>query len=315
MGILMMIKYDIRKRKSQAAVIFLLSFLITLLISTSVSVLWQSQEQYDEAAARMHLPEVINIFNKGQHSDADEVTKNLQKQPETEEVMKENILLLRENQIVRFKDDSWFSSGTIIRAFPDQYSLTEGTRKRDGIYLPITLKDSKHLETGDIVTLKLSGQIKKYRIAGFFEDPFLGSTMTGFKQLFLDRKTYEKLSKTTEALNYKSTMVSLWTNHDTGKDFTSRIKELNGKTGFARQGTEYIEQPLIKMSAMALTDIFLGLIFLFSLLMLTVMLITIRYLIASSLEDDYKKLGILNALGYSKRKLLGAKILQTAFLF
>ena len=89
MGILMMIKYDIRKRKSQAAVIFLLSFLITLLISTSVSVLWQSQEQYDEAAARMHLPEVINIFNKGQHSDADEVTKNLQKQPETEEVMKE----------------------------------------------------------------------------------------------------------------------------------------------------------------------------------------------------------------------------------
>ena len=67
MGILMMIKYDIRKRKSQAAVIFLLSFLITLLISTSVSVLWQSQEQYDEAAARMHLPEVINIFNKGQH--------------------------------------------------------------------------------------------------------------------------------------------------------------------------------------------------------------------------------------------------------
>ena len=40
--------------------------------------------------------------------------------------MKENILLLRENQIVRFKDDSWFSSGTIIRAFPDQYSLTEG---------------------------------------------------------------------------------------------------------------------------------------------------------------------------------------------
>lgn len=110
MGILMMIKYDIRKRKSQAAVIFLLSFLITLLISTSVSVLWQSQEQYDEAAARMHLPEVINIFNKGQHSDADEVTKNLQKQPETEEVMKENILLLRENQIVRFKDDSWFSN-------------------------------------------------------------------------------------------------------------------------------------------------------------------------------------------------------------
>lgn len=315
MGILMMIKYDIRKRKSQAAVIFLLSFLITLLISTSVSVLWQSQEQYDEAAARMHLPEVINIFNKGQHSDADEVTKNLQKQPETEEVMKENILLLRENQIVRFKDDSWFSSGTIIRAFPDQYSLTEGTRKRDGIYLPITLKDSKHLETGDIVTLKLSGQIKKYRIAGFFEDPFLGSTMTGFKQLFLDRKTYEKLSKTTEALNYKSTMVSLWTNHDTGKDFTSRIKELNGKTGFARKGTEYIEQPLMKMSAMALTDIFLGLIFLFSLLMLTVMLITIRYLIASSLEDDYKELGILNALGYSKRKLLGAKILQTAFLF
>ena len=95
MGILMMIKNDIRKRKSQAAVIFLLSFLITLLISTSVSVLWQSQEQYDEAAARMHLPEVINIFNKGQHSDADEVTKNLQKQPETEEVMKENILLLR----------------------------------------------------------------------------------------------------------------------------------------------------------------------------------------------------------------------------
>ena len=81
--------------------------------------------------------------------------------------------------------------------------------RKSSIYLPITLKVSNHLETGDTVTLKLFGQMSKYRIAGFFEDPFLGSTMTGFKQLFLDRETYEKLSATTKAVNYQSTMVSL----------------------------------------------------------------------------------------------------------
>lgn len=125
------------------------------------------------------MPEVINIFNKRQRSDADDVIKKLRKQLETDE------------------------------AFPDQYSLTEGKREQNGIYLPITLKVSKHLETGDTVTLKLFGQMTKYRIAGFFEDPFLGSTMTGFIQLFLDRETYEKLSATTKAVNYQSTMVSL----------------------------------------------------------------------------------------------------------
>lgn len=311
----MMIKNDIRKRKSQAAVIFLLSCLITLLMSTSVSVLWQSQKQYDLTAARMHLPEVINIFNGRQRAEADQVIKDLQKQPETDEVLKENILLLREDQTVRFGDDGWFSSGTIIRSFPDQYSLTEGDHRQGGIYLPITLKDSEHLEIGDFVTLKLSGQKRKYKIAGFFEDPFLGSTMTGFKQLFLDQETFRALLKTGKARNYQSTMISLWTDANKGKNLSSRIKVLNEKTGFARKGTEYIEQPLMKMSAMVLTNIFLGLIFLFSLLLLTVMLITIRYLIASSLEDDYKELGILNSLGYSKRKLLTAKILQITFLF
>lgn len=315
MGILMMIKNDIRKRKSQAAVIFLLSFLITLLMSTAVSVLWQSQKQYDDAAVRMHLPEVINIFNNEQRTEADKVIKSLRKQPETEDVFKENILLLGGDQTVRFQNDSWFSSGTIIRSFPDQYSLTEGSRDQHGIYLTVTLKDSKNLEIGDFVTLKLSGQERKYKIAGFFEDPFLGSTMTGFKQLFLDQGTFQELIKTDTAQRYQSTMISLWTDPNKGKNFTSRIKSLNENTGFARQGTEYIEQPLMKMSAMALTDIFLGLIFLFSLLLLTVMLITIRYLIASSLEDDYKELGILNSIGYSKRKLLAGKILQITFLF
>ena len=178
MGIFMVIKNDIRKRKSQTVILILLSLLITLLMTTAVSVLWQSREQYDLMARKVNAPEVINIFTKQQKPEAEKVYQKLKKQTETKSVQKEDILLLGQDNNVRFGGNKWFSNGIIIRAVPGQYTLTEGNLHRKGIFVPVSLQSSEQLKLQDDVTLQMSGQKKKYPIAGFFEDPFLGGAMT-----------------------------------------------------------------------------------------------------------------------------------------
>lgn len=315
MGIFMVIKNDIRKRKSQTVILILLSLLITLLMTTAVSVLWQSREQYDLMARKVHAPEVINIFTKQQKPEAEKVYQKLKTQAETKSVQKEDILLVGQDNSVRFGGDKWFSNGIIIRAVPGQYTLAEGSLHTKGIYVPVSLQSSEQLKLQESVTLQMSGQKKKYPIAGFFEDPFLGGAMTGYKQLFLDQETFRELMKSPRAQLYQASLVSLWTKADAGTNFTDRMKTLNENTGFSRSGSLYMESSMMKMSSMILTDVFMGLIFLFSLLLLVIMLITIRYLIASSLEDDYKEIGVLNALGYSKKTLVSGKMLYMILLF
>ncbi|MCB7304518.1 FtsX-like permease family protein [Bariatricus massiliensis] len=313
MGIWLIVKGDIRKRKGQAAIIIILSLLISMLLATTVSVLVQSHEQYDKMAEKANVPEAVNIFMEGQTEEADTVFDKLKERPETKSVSLEDILLFQSPSI-KLGGEEWYSNLTILREYPDGYELAEGRRGEQGIYLPISLKSIEHIKIGDVVVLKLDGRVIERPVAGFFEDPFLGGAMIGVKQVFLEAEEFDSVFYMTESAARKGKLLGIWTETIEGKSFADKIKALNKETGLSEGGSMYMEQSLIKMAMLILTDIFLSLLFLFSLLLLAVMLVTVRYMLASSLEDDYKEIGILSTMGYTRGRLLGARLLQVFVL-
>lgn len=308
----MILKNDLRKRKGQSVIIFLLSLLITILLATTVSVIWKSDETYEDISKKTGTPEIVNIYSAQQIGEGTEVYEKLQKQKEVENCFLEDILLMTDNNSVKMGDADWYSSSVFLRAVPDKYSLAEGERREDGVYLPISLKSSQGLKIGDKVRLKFSDRSVEYPVAGFFEDPFLGGTMIGFKQFFMEEETFRSLFAAESTCHGK--LMGMWLKPHKEASLSEVMKKLNEKTRVTSTGTMYTESTLLKTATMLLTDIFLSLIFLFGLLLLMILLITIRYLLLSSLEDDYREIGALHAVGYTKNSLVAAKVLQIFLL-
>lgn len=310
MGKLMILKNDLRKRKGHVVIIFLLSFLITLLIVTTASVLWKCNEIYDEMAKKVKIPEVVNLYPQNQIGSGTEVYEKLQKQKEVKHVNLKSILLMPEGNSVKMQGNDWYPSQIFLRPFPKSYTLADGSRKKDGIYLPITFKSSGKLNVGDNVTLKFTDKKLDVPIAGFFEDPCFGGELVGAKQLFLEKDTFQTLYSKESA--YHGRLLELWLNPHGGKRFSDVMKDLNKETNVANGGIMYVEASSLKMAVMFLCDILMGLIFLFGLMLFIILLITVRYILLSSMEDDYREIGVLHAIGYTKNSMIAVKIL---FLF
>lgn len=314
MRILMVLKNDMRKRRGQSVVILLLSLLITVLLATTVSVLWKSNRLYDDTAQKLKTPEVVNIYSAAQQDEGVEVFKKLEKQSEVKSAFLEDILLMTDNNSVKMGSNDWYSSSVFLRVIPEEYTLEEGERQKDGIYLPISLKSGQQMEIGDLIVLKFGDTSLELPVAGFFEDPFLGGTMIGFKQLFLEEEYFQSITRQSYSDSYQGKLLGMWLEPHEGTSYASVMKELNERTKVTSSGIMYTEIALLKTATMLMSDIFLGLIFLFGMLLLIILLITVRYMLASSLEDDFKEIGVLHSLGYTKRVLVTGKMLQIFLL-
>lgn len=314
MRTLMIVKNDIRKRKGQSIVVLLLSFLITVLMATTVSVLFKCNQTYDRMTEKLKTPEVINIYAGNQAEEGESVYEKLLEQPEVKSAFLEKIILMSNNNSVKFSDEDWYTSSVFLRVKPREYTLAEGSSSGRGIFLPISLKTSQQVKLGDTVTLKFGNENLKLSVEGFFEDSFLGSSMIGIKQLFLTKEGFDEIQKETYSEPYRGRLLGMWLEPHGGESFSSVMKSLNEQTKVTSTGMMYMERTLLKTGAMLLTNILMVLIFLFSLLLLIILLITIRYMIASSLEDDFKEIGILHSLGYTKGNLIAGKMIQTIVL-
>lgn len=307
MGSFMIMKNDLRKRKGQAMTVFLLSLFITILLVSTVSVLWKCNQLYDQMAAKSDIPDVMNLYSARQLQAGTGVYEKLRKQKAVKEASLEDILWMPENNSVKLGGKGWYSNPVLLRAFSKTYTMAEGTRGKDGIALPISLKTSMNLHLGDNVTIQFADKRMEMQVTGFFEDPWLGGTMTGVKQFFLGSGTFQKLFSEEKA--YHGSLLGMWIKPQPGRSLASVMKGLNKSTGLANSGTLYIESPMAKTSALFMSDIFMGLIFLFGLLLFMILLITIRYILLSALEDDYREIGVFHALGYTKNALIGGKLL------
>lgn len=308
----MILKNDLRKRKSQGAILFLLSLCIAILLVSTVTVLWKCNRIYEDMAEKAKIPQITNLFSAAQVQKGTKIYEKLKKQKEVKDVNLEDIIVMTEDNSVKMGENGWYSSMVFLRAFPETYTMAEGGRDKDGICLPVSLKSAMKLHVGDNVTIKFMDKKVDMPITGFFEDPWLGGTLIGFKQFFVEEDTFKKLYS--QEKSYHGSILGMWLKPQAGKSFASVMKSLNARTGVTSSGILYTESSMLKKGTLLMTDIFMGLIFLFGLLLFLILLITVRYILLSALEDDYREIGVFHALGYTKNSLIAGKILFVVLL-
>lgn len=159
-----------------------------------------------------------------------------------------------------------------------------------------------------IFPIARSGITAEFIVRGFYEDPFMGSSMIGMKGFLIGREDYRQILKTVgesgiDALARSGAMLHIFP--EEGGDVT--VAELNTLLNERTSLPEYAEfvhsESAIAGFMLILQNAFSGLMTAFTAVLLLVVLIVLGHSISSSIEGDYRNMGIFKTMGFTGKKL------------
>ena len=161
------------------------------------------------------------------------------------------------------------------------------------------------LKIGDEITFELArdGSTAVFTVAGWFEDPFMGSSMIDMKSFLICQSDFDAL---TERLSGFSDFYRL--------GCTGFMAHLLGSD--AGQLAQYAEftytADTLSGFMLMLQNIVAGFLAGFALLLFLVTLVVAGHSLTSAIEQDRKELGILRTVGLTGRELRRVQVLQYA---
>lgn len=195
---------------------------------------------------------------------------------------------------------------------PDQ--IVPGT-----VYVSPSLVSMFGLELGGTVAFSIArnGGTVSLTVAGFYEDPFMGSSMIGMKGFLISPSDYETFTLQIadagiDALARSGGMIHVFSSPERAQTTAALNAALNTQTDLTRY-TEFVHSAdAIAGFMMVLQDAFSSLFLAFVLVLLVVVLIVLSHSVSGTVEAERKNLGILKSIGMRQISLQTIQLLQYA---
>lgn len=196
----------------------------------------------------------------------------------------------------------------------------------DEVYVPASLKVSPGVQAGDELEVLVGDEARRFTIAGFFEDPQLGTPFLEMKRYVVARGAYDEVgslvdesvvqsgeptdpfSSQSKLAAYRMAEINVHLSDDaleaglTSVDLARVIAE---KVPWANTATGMFAADTLAGYAMMVVVIGSAVLGVFSLLLFAIALVICTHAIATSIEEDYADYGTLKALGLPNRSLRG----------
>ena len=198
------------------------------------------------------------------------------------------------------------------------------------IYLPLGLKNKLNCKVGDyfqdeygLYEVEGEGEEKTYesytyrfKIVGFVASPMVGSNVIGWKEIFISDADFQELKELSIAgtqviqennlsseVNYSLRNIIYKIKSDGTLSDYALLKKINNETKLANfaEGT-ITEAESTEYTGMYITIIG-GVLVGFVVALLIINIVVISSSVSGEIETDYKKLGILKALGFTNFKI------------
>lgn len=179
------------------------------------------------------------------------------------------------------------------------------------IYVSPALRESFDLSIGDELRFELSrdGGTQIFQVKGYFEDPFMGSSMIDMKSFLISEADFasaaEQISQTSDfnILGRTGAMLHILQETGSSHSVSELNQDMNAHTGLA-QYTEFVySDTSIYGFMMILQNIFTGFLTAFSAVLVLISLVVMGHSISNTIEQEYKDLCILKTLGCTSRRL------------
>lgn len=183
------------------------------------------------------------------------------------------------------------------------------------IYVSPSMVSMFGLQMGDEIHFAIarSGGTVSFQVKGFYEDPFMGSSMIGMKGFLICEADWREIQKTIQqrgknALAREGEMLHIFSDGSVPVSDLNRV--MNEDTALPMY-TEFIHsKDAIAGFMLILQNAFSGLLAAFVLILLFVAMVTLGHSLSSGIEADTVNMGILKATGFTTGKLRQVQLMQ-----
>ncbi len=183
------------------------------------------------------------------------------------------------------------------------------------VYVSPSMKSMMDLKPGDTITFPIArgGRKISLTVAGYYEDPFMGSSMIGMKGFLISEKTYEEILSVIEesgmdALARDGSMIHMETAEGITVSEMNRVLTTNTPLSMY---TEFIHSAeTIAGFMMILQNAFSALFAAFAVVLLGAALAVMGHSISGLVEQEWKNYGILKTIGFTGKQLTGQVMMQ-----
>ena len=319
-ALIFMAKNNLKKKKGEVLVLILLTAVSAMICYSSMSVITGITNILDTAYQNAHTADVMYLFDKGHEEKMAELFDSDQRviQYESGELLagmaEYRSSLSEEPSEYTFWIDRIEEKRTISTLYGTKAQDTAWKPGENDILLPYYLKTAYTL--GDEFYLTVGGREHCFRIAGFFEDPMLGTPLNvTIYHVYISQAYYEKLMEEEPALsNQTATLYRL--RLEEGINTIEFEEEMTGliarKIPEAAEGTARFSLNWMGMrgAGCVMSYIGMGLALIFSGLLICVTLVIVCFGIRNFIERNMKNIGILMAGGYTAKQLRRETVLE-----
>ena len=314
-----------RRHRGSLTGIFILLILLSLTLLSALTV-WQNAGEYVQAEMERLGFGKITAWVSG-ISDIEKLTDEINALSETDHTGVQPVIF-SEYEVNEQKSDS---EGQLITYAPEKYPYRIFTDNREEyrtenaeieageIYVSPSMQSMFGVEIGDEIHFRMARNsvTKSFTVKGWFEDPFMGSSMIGMKGFLICGQDHDEMVKMIrqagiDGLARDGYMLHIFGSNQGNLTAAKLNTVLNEKAGLANYAEFTHSDSAIAGFMLTLQNVFTGLFLAFSFILLLVSLVVLGHSISSFIEQDMTDTGILKTIGFTTGKL--QKIQMLLFL-
>ena len=200
------------------------------------------------------------------------------------------------------------------------------------VYVPVSMQVSPGVHKGDELEVIVGDSTRRLSIAGFYEDPQMGSPFIEIKRYLVAERTFDEVAAEVDAATLDGGRQELFSSQV--KLASSRMAELNVRLTDEARAAGTTSSDLARIiaekvawantaSGMFASDTLVGYAMMvvviggavmgvFALLLFAIALIICTHTVSTSIEEGYADYGTLKALGLPNRALRGMLVVEYA---
>lgn len=323
MGLATLLKAGVKRQKWSIAGLFILIFTVSVTLVMALTVYINSSSYIRHEMSRLGYGDmtawVSNVNNLNQ------LTEEIDSLSDVEKVEAQTIVFAGYTINGINSDDD----GQLFTYDPQQYPykiLNNGLSgyedvKEVGkgeIYISPSIKSKYNVSIGDQVHFKLSrnGEEKVLTIKGYFEDPFMGSSMIDMKSFLISEADLSDvkaiLGKTSDfnILGRNGAMLHIFKSSSSKLSPAKFNEAVNKDTNLAQYTELVYEHTSIYGFMLILQNIFTGFLIAFVAILIVISMIVMGHSISNAIEQEYTDMGILKTVGCTSGNLRFLQFLQ-----
>ena len=320
---------NIRKTKSASTTLIIMFIIAALLLNTGLLVVFNYGNFYSGLKSELNTSDAYFALPDKLYTE--EVKSYLTHNEHVKQVQVNEGLLLDAGIISKGEEKQFpimFTDMDETREISKWKFVGEHLPAEDlSVYVPDIFKAVSGYQLNDKMEIKYKDRVTKeekvlsFTVKGYTEDMYFSSKDTGYISFYVPSATYQELKDT---LSQQEALIHIvYTNLDDVKNTSaieSGIREILNLSSASLMAADpstmliAIDNELIELSRCMMASMISAMMVMFSLIIVIVCLLVVRFRIVNSMEEDTMKIGSLKSVGYTSRQIILSLLLQFSSL-